>query len=78
MKVQLLGGWPCGQFLIPSDTILDDADPAWAGVLAANPLPINAIALDQDAADALSRTYPHDLDRLRAGPGVTIRKLVNV
>jgi hypothetical protein len=52
MRWQLKGDWPVGPMLIPAGSVIsDDGDPATiplAGV--PTPLPINAMALDDDAA----------------------------
>ena len=74
MKFQLLGPWPVGQHLIEAGTIVDATEPQWQGIA----MPINAMPLTQDAADYMSRLYPHHLDQLRAGPGVRIRRLLGV
>lgn len=77
MKFQLLDHYPGpGNHYISAGTIIDLALPQWAP-LAAGPMPICAMALDQEAADMLSIAHPHSLHLLRAGPGVTIRKLIN-
>ena len=45
MRWQLAGDWPVGPTLIPAGTVLDGATP---GIPL--PMPINAIALDEEAA----------------------------
>jgi hypothetical protein len=62
MRWQLIGPWsgPRGIWF-EHGTIIDGNDPGFAGV------PLNAMALDQEAADYLARTYPYHLHELRAG-----------
>jgi hypothetical protein len=60
MRWQLRGGdWPVGPMLIPAGSVIsDDGDPAaipLAGV--PTPLPITAVALDDDAALAMAMAY---------------------
>jgi hypothetical protein len=74
MRFQLMGDWPASQFLIPAGTIINGNSPEWAGV----PMPMNAKALDQEAADYLTTTYPHHLHELHCAAGVTLRKLINI
>jgi hypothetical protein len=53
----------------------------WNGAvlpLASPALPLNAMALDQPAADILSRSFPEFLYLLRAQSPAVIRALVNV
>jgi hypothetical protein len=72
---KMLSDWPGpGNVFVPIDTVIDAASPEWAGV----PMPMTAMALDAEAADYLARCYPHSLHELRAGPGVVIRKLINI
>jgi hypothetical protein len=52
----------------------------WNGTalpVASPALPLNACALDQDAADVLSRSFPEFLFLLRAQSPAVIRQLVN-
>jgi hypothetical protein len=54
---------------------------SWQGAtlpLASPALPMNAMALDQPAADILSRSFPEFLYLLRAQSPAVIRQLVNV
>jgi hypothetical protein len=60
-------GWPCDQYLIPGGTVVDTGDPAWAWLAGTSPPP-SAMAIDQEAYDALAAKYPHWM--LSSGPGV--------
>jgi len=74
MIFQLGGDWPCGQHCVPAGTFLDGNDPRWLGISLPLPMPMNAIALDQEAADALARWYPDHRYLLRAAEGIKINK----
>jgi hypothetical protein len=53
----------------------------WNGAtlpLASTALPLNAMAMDQEAADVLSTQFPEHLHLLRAQSPAIIRSLVNV
>jgi hypothetical protein len=53
MRWQLAGDWPVGQFCIPAGTVLSSGAgeaPIWNGIALPMPPPINAVALDEDAA----------------------------
>jgi hypothetical protein len=79
MRWELTAPWPGPRgILIPAGTIIDGTDPQWNGEPLPFPLPMEAKALDQAAADALARWHPHHLHLLHAAPGVVIRKLINV
>jgi hypothetical protein len=82
------GGWLVGQWLIPAGTIVSgvagpDGElveaPQWHGVTlpvdSVRPMPINAAALDEEAALLMLRWYQnygglHLWHRLRFGPGI--------
>jgi hypothetical protein len=49
--------------------------PTWKGQPLPVPLPFECMALDDDAATAMSRWYPGFEDRLRFAPGVRARPL---
>jgi hypothetical protein len=82
MKWQLGGDWPVGQFSIPADTVLTSVSgepPHWNGITLTMPMPINAIALDNEAAQLMlqwwggNNSYGYDLrHRLIFGPGVDL------
>jgi hypothetical protein len=55
MRYRIFGaGWPVGQHLIPTGTIVDTAIDAWAIGLTPPP---NAQALDDEAQQLLSQIY---------------------
>jgi hypothetical protein len=78
------GGWPVGQYLIPAGTLIDTSatddwsrlaasinsrgDP-WDRVIGHTP-PMNAVALDQAAWNAMASAYPGYRHLLLNGPGV--------
>jgi len=78
MKWQLGGtGWPVGQWLIPASTILNGAagpdgkiTVKWNEITLPMPIPINAIALDNEAAALMLEWYPDQHYRLHFGPNV--------
>jgi hypothetical protein len=71
MKFQIGGqGWPVqgGARLIPAGTIVGDG-----GIPTSElpmPMPIDAVALDDEAAAAMKAWYPDQLYRLHFGPDV--------
>ena len=77
MKYQLSGcGWPVGQFLIPVGTIIDLTKPPeqmndWEKLALGKLPPLNALALDDDCANAMEQGYPGHLYLLHKAPGVT-------
>jgi hypothetical protein len=74
MRWQLAGDWPIGQFSIPAGTVLSSGAgeaPIWNGVALPMPPPLNAVALDEDAALLMLQWYePHEWYRLHFGPGI--------
>jgi hypothetical protein len=54
------GGWPVngGAMLIPAGTIVEGEPPTWNHMTLPQPLPIDAVALDDEAAEAMRRWYP--------------------
>jgi hypothetical protein len=78
MRFELLEPWPVGQFLVPAGTIIDGKAPQWRGMALPLPMPMDAKALDQDAADHLSMAYPFHLHLLHAQSPAKIRQLINV
>ena len=79
MKFQLAGDWPVGSVCIPAGTILSavarDGEiveaPTWNGVALPLPMPINAAALDEEAALMMLEWYEdHMWCRLHFGPGI--------
>jgi hypothetical protein len=73
MKFQLMRhGWPVGQWFIPEGTIIDaSSNDEWSRLARGRTPPSNAIALDQEAADAMLRRYPKE--QMHVGPGVIRR-----
>jgi hypothetical protein len=69
MKYQLANhGWPIGDKVIPVGTIIDDrAEDDWSRLARGRTLPMNAVPLDQEAADALIRAYPYDQHVIQLG-----------
>lgn len=81
MRFQMLTDWPVngGALIVPAGTTLEAnlANPDFRlnGVKLPETLPLTAIALDQDAYDAMCSWYsPHEWYRFRYGPGVTPKK----
>lgn len=72
MMFELLGAWPISNpsTCVPAGTLIDGNDPNWNGTPLPIPLPMNAKALDQDAADALGRWYPHHFHLLHTANGI--------
>ena len=69
MKWMLAGDWPVGPAVIPAGTILDDE------LAATVPLPINAVALDEDAALTMAMWYEESASiggwhQLHFAPGI--------
>jgi hypothetical protein len=70
MRWMLAGDWPVagGARLLPAGTIVGDG-----GIPASelpSPMPINAMALDDEAAQMMRQWYPDQLFRLHFGPDV--------
>jgi len=62
MRWQLMGDWPVRQPLVPNGTVLEGNPPIiWNGQPLPMPPPLNATALDQDAALAMAMAYHEDL-----------------
>jgi hypothetical protein len=71
MQFQLLGDWPCGQWLVPAGTILDGADPRWNGIALPYAMPLNVLCLDQSAYDAMVAFYGIECNHLLySAPGI--------
>ena len=79
MRWHLGGDWPVGQYCIPIGTIVSagvrDGEiteaPHWNGVRLPLLIPLNAAALDDDAAMMMLRWYPdYQWHRLRFGPDI--------
>jgi hypothetical protein len=67
MKFKLLGDFHSPNISASAGTIIDlEDDPQWRGLCP----PINAMALDNDAADELLRRYPHAEHLIQLAPGV--------
>ena len=56
MRWQLLGPWPVGAICLPTGTILDSAARSWP-----MPPPLDARALDEEAAMEMCMSYHEDL-----------------
>jgi hypothetical protein len=70
MKFQITGqGWPVGQYLIPTGSIIDaSADDHWSLFARGLTIPINATPLDDEAWQSQLRAYPAHRHLLGAGP----------
>jgi hypothetical protein len=62
-------GWPVGQFCIPPSTIVSGNPPTWNGIVLPTP-PMDAVALDDEAAAAMRAWYHEHRHRLQFGPDV--------
>src|SRR5262249_61838755 len=71
MKFQITGqGWPIGQHLIPSGTLIDFSEPnIWTALATEIVIPINATPLDEEAWEAQLRAYPEHRHLLGGGWG---------
>jgi hypothetical protein len=89
MQFQLIGDWAAGSNAweyIPNGEVLDGIVDGngnltgirWHGQSFGSALPREATALDQAAADELSRQHPEALYLLRALPPAVMRAVVNV
>jgi hypothetical protein len=60
MRFELHGNWPIhgGATLVPTGTILEGLPPRWNGHVLPLPLPLDAMALDDEAATKLRSWYP--------------------
>jgi hypothetical protein len=80
MQWQLKGDWPVGQFCIPTGTVLSGTPRVRDGALVEGPvwngitlpmMPINAVALDMDAAVMMAKWYGQELwHQVVTGPGI--------
>ena len=84
MKWQLAGDWPVGPAVIPAGTLLTgvvgpDGElaeaPKWNGITLPIPMPLNAVALDEEAALMMLKWYEdyhglHLWHRLHFGPDI--------
>ena len=69
MLWMLQGDWPVGQWCIPTGTVLTGVardgelvePPTWNGITLPMPMPLNAIALDEDAALMMLKWFDQDL-----------------
>ena len=69
MRWMLAGDWPVGQWCIPTGTVLTGVardgklvePPTWNGITLPMPMPLNAIALDEDAALMMLKWFDQDL-----------------
>jgi hypothetical protein len=69
MRWQIGGtGWPVGQFMVPPGTVLtavvsggEIVPPVWNSVALPMPPPIDASALDEQAALFMLKSYPEEL-----------------
>jgi hypothetical protein len=71
MRFQITGaGWPVGQYLIPSGSVIDStSDDHWSLFARGLTLPINATCLDDEAAwQAQLAAYPQHLYLLGPPP----------
>ena len=80
MKWQLAEtGWPVGSYLVPVGSVIEAVDhdggitPQWNGIPLRTPLPINAVPLDEVAAQRTIGWYPDWRTRLRFAPGLKIK-----
>jgi hypothetical protein len=58
---------------VEAGTIIDASEPQWAGV----PMPLNARALDVDAANALVETHPFNQHLLHFAAGIKPTRIIN-
>jgi hypothetical protein len=76
MKYQLAGhGWPIGQWLIPVGTVIDHTKTPeqmtdWEKLALGKLPPLNAVALDDDCAEAMANGYPGHRHLLHKARGV--------
>jgi hypothetical protein len=57
MKFRLVGDWPVTSFCVPAGTELDGEAPTWGGQPLPLPMPVNALALDEEAALQMAMSY---------------------
>ena len=76
MKWWLGGDWPVGQWLIPRGAVVSGVagePPTWNGIALPLLMPINAMALDEDAGLMMLRWYePEHWHRLVFGAGIDV------
>ncbi len=75
MRYQLIGsGWPVNQWLVPLGYIYDDkVKDEWSDLVKGRTPPLNAVALDSEAANAMWTAYPLHRHLIVTGPGVQRR-----
>ncbi|WP_426410037.1 hypothetical protein [Bradyrhizobium ganzhouense] len=78
MKYQLTSDWPCGQWLVPTGTIIDGNNPQWNGTKLPLAMPLTCIALDVEAANALVEWHSHSQHLLHFAPGIKPTVRINV
>jgi hypothetical protein len=68
MRYRICGaGWPVGQYLIPTGTVLDFSKPdMWTKIAEGLAIPINATPLDEEAHEAQLKA--HSNHRYLLGP----------
>lgn len=75
MRFQLIGPWPGpGGAYYEGGMIIDASEPQWAEVV----MPLNARALDIDAANALVRWHPFNQHLLHFAAGIRPTLEINV
>jgi hypothetical protein len=76
MKWQLSGIWPVDRGLcVPGDTVLTSVSgepPTWNGLTLSWPMPLNAIALDDEAAQMMLQWWPEQRHQLLFGRNVDL------
>ena len=71
MRFQLANDYPVGSWLVPGGTFIEGTDPVWNGVKLW-PMPVDAIAQDIDAANALVAWHGEaSRHLLRFAPGIS-------
>jgi hypothetical protein len=67
-------GWPVGQWLIPTGTIIDDvnAKGPWSALVKSLrlPIPLNAMPLDRETWLEMKRQYPEHVHRILTPAGM--------
>ena len=60
-------------YVLPGRGVMEVIEaPRWNGIALPLPMPMQSLALDQEAADWLARWYPRHLHLLRAADGIVI------
>ena len=73
MRFKLTAPWACGPNFIEAGTEFEGPVPKYQGQPVPLPMPLCAMALDDEAYAHLVHAYvtdPHDLNRILRGPGV--------